>query len=338
MGGVEPIGRLRAGGARHATDTIADVEARIRAGLVRVERALASAVATADPFIHEAAGFLLEAGGKRFRPTCVLLAGHFGDPDASGLVPAAVSIELTHLSTLYHDDVMDDAELRRGTRTANARYGNHVAILTGDYLFARASEITADLGGDATRVLARAIVRLCQGQIRDVRGPLDGEDPTKHYMAVLTDKTGALIAAACRLGAQLAGAESAVIEALTEYGERIGVAFQLGDDLLDITGGTSGKAPGTDLRQGVRTLPVLYLLSEGGRAAEQVQRVLDGATDDASVEAALEALRASDAFAEARETARAELDRARACLEPLPPGGARDALSQLAERALDRDR
>jgi heptaprenyl diphosphate synthase len=129
-----------------------------------------------------------------------------------------------------------------------------------------------------------------------------------------------------------------VVEALTEYGERIGVAFQLGDDLLDITGGTSGKAPGADLRQGVRTLPILYLLSEGGRAAEQVQRVLDGATDDASVEAALEALRASDAFAEARETARAELDRARACLEPLPPGGARDALSQLAERALDRDR
>jgi heptaprenyl diphosphate synthase len=336
MGRVEPI---RGGaGSRYAAETLAGIEARTRAGLGRVERELAAAVATADPFIHEAATFLLQAGGKRFRPTCVLLAGHLGNPDEPGLIPAAVSIELTHLSTLYHDDVMDDAELRRGTRTANARYGNHIAILTGDYLFARASEITADLGSEATRVLARAIVRLCQGQIRDVRGPLDGEDPTKHYMAVLTDKTGALIAAACRLGAQLAGADEAVVEALTDYGERIGVAFQLGDDLLDITGGTSGKAPGADLRQGVRTLPVLYLLSEGGPAADTVRRVLDGATDDASVEAALEALRGSDAFAEARETARVELDRARACLAPLPAGAARDALMQLADRALERDR
>jgi heptaprenyl diphosphate synthase len=349
MGSVEPIGRGRGrgigtpvavgdSGARHATETIAEVEDRTKAGLVRVERALARAVATADPFIHEAAGFLLAAGGKRFRPTCVLLAGHFGDPDEPKLVPAAVSIELTHLSTLYHDDVMDEAELRRGTRTANARYGNHVAILTGDYLFARASEITADLGTEATRVLARAIARLCQGQIRDVRGPLESEDPTEHYMRVLADKTGALIAAACRLGARLAGADPAVVEALTEYGERLGVAFQLGDDLLDIAGGTSGKEPGADLRQGVTTLPVLYLLREGGAAARPVRRVLDGATDDASVEAALEALRGSEAFAEARASANAEVDRARACLASLPAGAARDALELLAAQALERDR
>jgi len=341
MGSVEPIGRGRAGGTR-AADGIGAVEERTRAGLVRVERALARAVTSTDPFIREAAGFLLAAGGKRFRPTCVLLAGHFGDPDEPKLVDASVAIELTHLSTLYHDDVMDDAELRRGTRTANARYGNHVAILTGDYLFALASEITADLGTEATRVLARAIGRLCQGQIRDVRGPLDDEDPTGHYTRVLEDKTGALIAAACRLGALLSGAEGGVVEALTEYGERVGVAFQLGDDLLDITGGTSGggtsgKEPGTDLRQGVRTLPVLYLLRQGGAAAEPVRRVLDGTTDDASVEAALDALRGSEAFAAARASARAEVDRARACLAALPAGGAREALDLLAGRALERD-
>jgi heptaprenyl diphosphate synthase len=337
MGSVEPLGRGRPGGTRAARDGIAEVEERTRAGLVRVERALGGAVTATDPFIREAAGFLLAAGGKRFRPTCVLLAGHFGDPDEPKLVDASVAIELTHLSTLYHDDVMDDAELRRGTRTANARYGNHVAILTGDYLFALASEITADLGTEATRVLARAIGRLCQGQIRDVRGPLDDEDPTGHYMHVLEDKTGALIAAACRLGALLSGAGGEAVEALTEYGERLGVAFQLGDDLLDITGGTSGKEPGADLRQGVRTLPVLYLLREGGAAAEPVRRVLDGATDDASVDAALDALRRSEAFAAARASAHAEVDRARGCLAALPAGGAREALDLLAGRALERD-
>jgi heptaprenyl diphosphate synthase len=318
---------------------LAEIQARVQAGLVQVEEALRDAVVTADPFVQEAAGYLVAAGGKRLRPTLVLLAGHTGDSGDPRLVGAAVAIELTHLSSLYHDDVMDEAEVRRGARSANARYDNKVAVLTGDYLFARASEVTAGLGADATRVLARAIARLVQGQIREVRGPGSGEDQVEHYLAVLADKTGALIAAACRLGGRLAGAPADVVEALTEYGERVGRAFQLGDDLLDITAETAvaGKAPGGDLRAGVRTLPVLYLLRRGGPDAARLAAVLDGDHDDRSVADALALLRASPALAEARRAAQADVDAAKAALTGLPAWPVRVALEEVADRVLDRE-
>jgi heptaprenyl diphosphate synthase len=317
---------------------LAGIQASVRAGLELVETELREAAATADPFVQEAAGYLVAAGGKRLRPTLVLLAGHTGDPGDPRLVGAAVAIELTHLSSLYHDDVMDEAELRRGLSSANARYDNKVAVLTGDYLFARASEVTAGLGAEATRVLARAIARLVQGQIREVRGPGRDEDPVEHYLAVLADKTGALIAAACRLGGRLAGAPPTVVEALTEYGERIGRAFQLGDDLLDITGeaAVAGKAPGGDLRAGVRTLPVLYLLRRGGPHAARLAAVLDGDHDDGAVGEALALLRASPALTEARRAAQAEVDAARAALARLDAGPVRVALEQVAGQVLDR--
>jgi heptaprenyl diphosphate synthase len=317
---------------------LAGIQASVRAGLELVETELREAAATADPFVQEAAGYLVAAGGKRLRPTLVLLAGHTGDPGDPRLVGAAVAIELTHLSSLYHDDVMDEAELRRGLSSANARYDNKVAVLTGDYLFARASEVTAGLGAEATRVLARAIARLVQGQIREVRGPGRDEDPVEHYLAVLADKTGALIAAACRLGGRLAGAPPTVVEALTEYGERIGRAFQLGDDLLDITGeaAVAGKAPGGDLRAGVRTLPVLYLLRRGGPDAARLAAVLDGDHDDGTIGEALALLRASPALTEARRAAQAEVDAARAALARLDAGPVRVALEQVAGQVLDR--
>jgi heptaprenyl diphosphate synthase len=316
-----------------------EIQTRVRAGLVQVEQALREAVDTADQFVQEAASYLVAAGGKRLRPTLVLLAGHTGDPGNPQLVGAAVAIELTHLSSLYHDDVMDEAEVRRGARSANARYDNKVAVLTGDYLFARASEVTAGLGAEATRVLAHAIARLVQGQIREVRGPGPGEDQVEHHLAVLADKTGALIAAACRLGGRLAGAPAEVVEALTEYGERVGRAFQLGDDLLDITADTAvaGKAPGGDLRAGVRTLPVLYLLRRGGPDAARVAAVLDGDHDDRSVAEALDLLRASPALAEARRAAQADVDAAKAALAALPPWPVRVALEEVADRVLDRE-
>jgi heptaprenyl diphosphate synthase len=317
---------------------LAGIQASVRAGLELVETELREAAATADPFVQEAAGYLVAAGGKRLRPTLVLLAGHTGDPGDPRLVGAAVAIELTHLSSPYHDNVMDEAELRRGLSSANARYDNKVAVLTGDYLFARASEVTAGLGAEATRVLARAIARLVQGQIREVRGPGRDEDPVEHYLAVLADKTGALIAAACRLGGRLAGAPPTVVEALTEYGERIGRAFQLGDDLLDITGeaAVAGKAPGGDLRAGVRTLPVLYLLRRGGPDAARLAAVLDGDHDDGAVGEALALLRASPALTEARRAAQAEVDAARAALARLDAGPVRVALEQVAGQVLDR--
>jgi len=320
---------------------LAGIEASVRAGLERVEAALRDAVATADPFVQEAAGYLVRAGGKRFRPTLVLLSAHLGDPARPKVTGAAAAIELTHLSTLYHDDVMDEAQVRRGARSANARYDNKIAILTGDYLFARASELTADLGTEPTRILAHAITRLVQGQIRDVRGPLEGQDPVDHYLGVLHDKTGALIAAACHLGAQLAGAPGEFVRALTEYGERIGVAFQLGDDLLDITAQTSiaGKQPGTDLRAGIRTLPVLYLLRAGGQEADRLASLLrrPDQPGSATVEEALTLLRTSPALTEAREAAEAEVARAKAALQVLPDGPARLALEAVADQVFDRD-
>ncbi len=314
------------------------LQARVRAGLERVELALADAVASADPFVKEAAGYLVRAGGKRFRPTLVLISGHLGDPEEPRLVGASVAIELTHLSTLYHDDVMDEAEVRRGARSANARYDNKIAILTGDYLFARASDVTADLGTEPTRVLARAIGRVVQGEIREIRGVLPGADPVEHYLGVLRDKTGALIAAACRLGGSLAGASPAEVEALTEYGERAGVAFQLGDDLLDITteAAVAGKEPGTDLRAGVRTLPVLYVLRHGGPEAERLARLLEGERDDEAVAEGLALLRGSPALSEARAVAQAEVDHAKAALSRLPRGAPRLALEMISDQVFDR--
>ena len=324
--------------AKPETTDLAGIQANVKAGLGRVEEALAEAVATADPFVEEAAGYLVTAGGKRLRPTLALISGHTGDPDEPRLVGAAVALELTHLSSLYHDDVMDEAELRRGKRSANARYDNKVAVLTGDYLFARASEVTASLGSEATRVLARAIARLTQGQIREVRGPGPGDDPVEHYLAVLADKTGALIAASCRLGGHLAGADPAVVGALTEFGERVGRAFQLGDDLLDITADArvAGKVPGGDLRAGVRTLPVLYLLREGGPDADRLTAVLDGDPDNGAISDALDLLRHSPALTEARQTAQAEVDAARAALAGVPTGPVRTALQAVADQVLDR--
>jgi heptaprenyl diphosphate synthase len=325
--------------AKPDTTDLAAIQADVKAGLGRVEEALGEAVTTADPFVQEAASYLVTAGGKRLRPTLVLIAGHTGDPDEPRLVGAAVAIELTHLSSLYHDDVMDEAELRRGKRSANARFDNKVAVLTGDYLFARASEVTASLGTEATRVLARAIARLTQGQIREVRGPGPDDDPVEHYLAVLADKTGALIAAACRLGGYLAGADPRVVEALTEFGERVGRAFQLGDDLLDITAdaAVAGKVPGGDLRAGVRTLPVLYLLRDGGPDADRLSAVLDGGHDnDGAVADALDLLRRSPALVEARRAAQAEVEAARAALEGVPAGPVRTALQAVADQVLDR--
>src|SRR6478736_391920 len=234
----------------------------MRTSLAAVEDRLREAVKSDDPFVSEASRHLVEAGGKRFRPMVVLMAAQFGNPDAVGVVPAAVVVELTHLATLYHDDVMDEAPLRRGAPSANARWDNTVAILTGDFLFARASDLLADLGPEAVRIQARTFERLVTGQIRETVGPADGEDPLDHYLSVVTDKTGSLIATSGRFGAMLSGADEATVDVLARFGERIGVAFQLADDLLDVESDSdaSGKTPGTDLREGVATLPVFHAL------------------------------------------------------------------------------
>jgi heptaprenyl diphosphate synthase len=306
------------------------LELAIRRGLGAVEDLLRKSVHSNYPFVTETSRHLVEAGGKRFRPLVVLLAAGFGDADATAVTQAAVAIELTHLSTLYHDDVMDEAVLRRGAMSANARWNNSIAILTGDFLFARASEITADLGTEATRILAQTIAVLCEGQIRETVGPGTG-DPIAHYHQVVAEKTGSLIATSGHLGALLSGASPAVVLALTGYGARIGTAFQISDDLLDITSlsADSGKTPGTDLREGVRTLPVLFAEQDGLILPEDL-------SDDGVLASALQMLRGSAAIERARAELVSEAEGARAQLAGLPDVPSRSALEALCDYVVTR--
>ncbi|EYT84577.1 polyprenyl synthetase family protein [Streptomyces andamanensis] len=319
------------------------LEADVQAGLAAVEEGLLEATKSEVPFITEAAQHLVKAGGKRFRPLVVMLAAQFGDPDAPGIVPSAVVVELTHLATLYHDDVMDEAAVRRGVASANTRWNNAVAVLTGDFLFARASQILADLGPEAVRVQALAFERLVTGQILETAGPQDGRDPVDHYLDVLGGKTGSLVAVSCRFGAMMSGADERVVDVLTQYGERLGVAFQLADDVLDIASDSreSGKTPGTDLREGVATLPVLRLRERAARLglAEDIAlcELLDSdLSDDARHAEALTALRAHPALEQARRDSVRYAEEARAALAPLKECGAKVALLQLCDAVVHR--
>jgi heptaprenyl diphosphate synthase len=308
-------------------------------GLARVEDALTSSVTSDHPFVSETAGHLMSAGGKRFRPMLTLLAAQLGDPDAAGVVEAAVVCELTHLATLYHDDVMDEAAVRRGAPSANSRWGNSVAILTGDFLFARASDLLADLGPEAVRVQARTFERLVTGQLRETVGAAPGEDAVAHYLGVLADKTGSLVATSARFGASFAGVDPELVLALTAFGEEVGVAFQLSDDLLDIVSedGASGKSPGTDLREGIATLPALFALA-GDEPAEARLRELVArpVVDDAEHAEALALLRSSASLVRATEVLGEYADRARARLAGVPDGPVREALSALCTYVVTR--
>jgi heptaprenyl diphosphate synthase len=309
------------------------LEREVRSRLEEVERALAEAVRSESELLVDTAGYLLAAGGKRFRPMLVLLAGHFGDPADPRLVPGAVAIELTHLATLYHDDVIDEADFRRGIPSVNARWDNTVAILTGDYLFARASDISAELGAEVTRLLARTIALVCEGQIREVgmAGRLDvGE---AEYMETIRRKTASLIATSCRLGGMLSGAAPEIVEVLDRFGAALGMGFQLSDDIMDViaTEGELGKEPGVDMREGVYTLPVLHALSTGERRQELADLLGPGPPEGERLERALDIVRADGSLSRAREAVTREVRGARSFAEQLPVGRARDALLHLAD-------
>ncbi|MFE0375473.1 polyprenyl synthetase family protein [Streptomyces inhibens] len=320
------------------------LEADVQAGLAAVEEGLLEATKSDVPFITEAAQHLVRAGGKRFRPLLAMLAAQFGDPYSPGVVPSAVVVELTHLATLYHDDVMDEADVRRGVASANARWGNSVAVLTGDFLFARASHILADLGPEAVRIQAEAFERLVTGQILETAGPRDGRDPVDHYLDVLAGKTGSLVAVACHFGAMMSGAEEATVNILTQYGERLGTAFQLADDVLDIASDSheSGKTPGTDLREGIPTLPVLRLRARAESSAGTPEdralcELLAGdLTDDSRHAEALAGLRAHPALEEARRDTVRYAEEARTTLAPLPSCMAKEALEGLCDAVVHR--
>jgi heptaprenyl diphosphate synthase len=268
-----------------------------------------------------------------------VLAAHFGDASAPQIIPAAVVVELTHLATLYHDDVMDEASVRRGAESANARWNNTVAILTGDFLFARASDLLADLGPAAVRLQARTFERLVAGQIRETVGPAAGDDPISHCLGVLGEKTGSLIATAAEFGAGFAGVDASTVDILRRFGEQIGVAFQISDDILDIASDSteSGKTPGTDLREGVATLPVLYALRSADPASERLRELVSHPlVDDAEHGEALTLLRASSALDDARRTMYGYADTARAMLDDLPDVPARAGFEALIDRVIDR--
>ena len=309
--------------------------ARLRDRMTAVEAALAGHVVSRAGFVSETASHLMAAGGKRFRPLLVLLAAETGDrPGADEVITAACVVELTHLASLYHDDVMDEADLRRGAVSANARWDNHVAILTGDFLFSKSSELTAELGPDAVRIQARTFTRLVEGQILETVQPGPGEDPLAHYLDVVAGKTGSLIATSARYGARFGGASPQVEEALTAYGEIVGSAFQLSDDILDIASdsGESGKTPGTDLREGVPTLPVLMARASADPADARLHELLDRDLSDDDLHAeALRLLRAHPALGQARDYVVARAHEAKAHLAVVPPGPVRDALEAFAD-------
>ena len=238
--------------ATQSADLAADLDpeftGRVTALLERVEERLAESAVASSGFVTEAAQHIISAGGKRFRPLLVVLAALLAnEPDEDATIRAALVMELTHVASLYHDDVMDEAQLRRGAPSANQRWDNTVAILVGDFLFARASSIVAGLGTEYVKLQADTFARLVQGQIAETRGPLPGDDPLRHYLQVVADKTGSLIAASTTFGGMVAGATPEVLAALTSYGEEIGVVFQLSDDVIDIASDSSGTVSYTHL-------------------------------------------------------------------------------------------
>ncbi|HEX5966989.1 MAG TPA: polyprenyl synthetase family protein [Intrasporangium sp.] len=317
-----------------------ELATHLQDGLARVDALLREVVDHEDPFIAAASAHLAQAGGKRFRPLLTFLAAELGSGINEDVVRAAAGVELTHLASLYHDDVMDEAEVRRGVPSANAAYDNSTAILVGDLLFGKASELIAALGADAVLIQAQTFVRLCSGQIRDDRPCPPDVDPVDYYLGVLADKTGALTATACRYGAMFSGGRPEVVETLRAYGEKVGMAFQLADDLIDIASDSdaSGKTPGTDLREGVDTLAVLRAKASTDPADARLLELLgsDLSDDDGGVAEALALLRQHPALEAARTETYDVAREAQALLDPLPDTAAKTALQALALSVVER--
>ena len=315
-----------------------DLERQLSQGLDEVESLLSSHIQGDYPLVVETSRHLVEAGGKRFRPLITLISSHFGNGQSKEVIAAAVVCELTHVATLYHDDVMDEAPLRRGVESANNRWGNTVAILTGDYLFSKASDLLADLGPEAVRLQAKTFERLVIGQIQETQGPKDGGDALAHYLQVVADKTGSLIATSARFGALLSGADKSIVETLTKFGEKIGIAFQLADDVIDIASDSSqsGKTPGTDLKEGVPTLVTLQIMKSDRPEDQELKALLSAPMDDATVARVIPELRQHQALKDAKKYLHTLADESKALLSTLPTGPARSALENLCVAIIDR--
>lgn len=312
--------------------------------LERVEERLTAITSHDSKRLHAPIRHLAQAGGKRMRPALVLIAAHLGEGVNDAVERAAIGVELTHLATLYHDDVMDSAQMRRGAPAAHEVWGNSAAILTGDLLFARASQVVASLGAEAVRIHAETFERLCIGQLNETLGPQAGDDPVDHYISVLADKTGSLIATSARYGAMFGGADPGVVDMLAAYGEKVGVAFQLADDVIDLASDadTTGKTPGTDLREGVDTMPILLLrqAQAAGTLDAAGREILDQLGADLSADDPLAQvvaqLRAHPVIEQARQMAQRWVDDAVGELASLSNGEVKDALTDFAHLIVNR--
>lgn len=323
------------------------LEERIQPGLVSVETLLKQAVVGSRDLVNDLTSHLADAGGKRLRPVLTLVCAQLGAPHRSQseqVIKSATAIEMTHLASLYHDDVMDSAPTRRGAPSAQHIWGNNRAILAGDVLFSRASLLVADLGTFTVQYHAGTFERMCVGQLNETFGPEEGQDPVDCYLQVLSDKTGALVAAAAYMGAYHAGAGEEIAQIVEAFGEKIGVAFQIADDVIDLCSeaDVSGKTPGTDLREGVDTLPVLLLR----RAAAVDQLDADGyeilrlleedLSSDQSLATVVQMLRDHPVMNETRDLAQTWADEAIAVLDPLPESEAKEALIAFAQLMVNR--
>ncbi len=314
--------------------------ATVRDGVEKIEQLMDFELGSADQIMTDSLTHLFKAGGKRFRPLFTVLSAQIGpNPNADEVAIAGAVIELVHLATLYHDDVMDEAEVRRGAPTANIRWSNNVAILAGDYLFATASRLVSRLGPDAVRLIAETFAQLVTGQMRETRGATEGKDSIEHYLKVVYEKTACLISAAGEFGAMLSVADGEVVARLSRLGGIVGTAFQIADDIIDIDSDSheSGKLPGTDVREGVHTLPMVYALREPGPDGDRLRELLAGPVeDDDAVTEALTLLRASPGMAQAKDFLAQYAGKARDELALLPDVAGRRALETLVDYTVSR--
>lgn len=300
--------------------------------MIRIEDLLLDvAGGSTSPVVGEASTHLMRAGGKRVRPALVMATSRVGEAGRRSTDLAAAAVELVHLATLYHDDVIDETDTRRGVPTVHAKWGIEVAVLAGDYLFARGCTLGADAGGEVPGILARAIAEVCEGQIAETATLGNARRTVDEYLETIRRKTAALFRAACELGAATSGAPPELRIALMAYGENLGMAFQIVDDLLDLIGDSeaTGKIPGTDLRAGVFTLPVLI-------ACEREPALVEGLATAAGRELGIvrAVLDQTGALDEALQRAHWCEERALEALKALPAEGWRDALEEAARGVL----
>ena len=324
-----------------------ELEDRISESLVQVENRLNSVLSDDRGVLDDIIGHLAKAGGKRMRPGLVLLCSNLGSrPFSEEVLRASVVVELTHLATLYHDDVMDSAPTRRGVNAVQRVWGNNRAVLAGDLVFARASQVVATLGPQAVLQHAVTFDRLCRGQLNETFGPEAGQDAVQFYIQVLADKTGSLVAQSARFGAELSGAPEAVTKAVVQFGEKIGVAFQLADDVIDLSSDSadSGKTPGTDLREGVDTMPILLLRQDAAQGVldEDGQKILAElsrgtlVSEDAALERVVQMLRAHSVLERTRQLAFSWCEDAKAAISSLEDKEVKAALEKFADTLVNR--